>query len=179
MQKLFEINGNLSDSNHGISNYDLFERCVVSVKRLFDSYFGGKSMSKIPIYIDNATKDSGYTPITTKVLNKILVIKLGIDADSDDAKIIYQFSHELTHAVFLDYYGFNKPSAVEREESICSAVSLITIKELCPNDFQRYLEHVNNLDNVAYRNGIIIAKSCSFNINEIKKLIIDFDEYKQ
>lgn len=179
MQKLFEINGNLDDSDSGINNYVLFEQGIIMVKKLFSDSFGEECLSKIPIYIDNATEGSGHTPIITPVLNKILMIKLGICANSNLGQIVYQFSHELTHAIFFYYYGLNKPRAINREESICSAVSLISIKELCPNYFEKYLKYVSELKNTSYRDGINIAESCSFNLNEINKMIVNFDEYKQ
>lgn len=178
MRKTFEINGNLAEANNGMNNYDLFERGVNKVLGLFHDSFGKELLNQIPIYVDNATENSGYTPIITPVLNEILIIKLNIDSKSDFAQIIYQFSHELSHAIFFNYYGLNKPKAIDREESICSAISLITIKELSFNDLPKYLKHIDKLEDMHYRDGIDVAKSCSFNLHKIKKLIINFEEYK-
>lgn len=74
----WEINGNLNDKQTGIANYLIFQKVVCGTKSYFDKVFGINRMNQIPFYVDNATADSGYTPIATPVLGKIVIMKLGI-----------------------------------------------------------------------------------------------------
>lgn len=86
----WEINGNLDDEHTGIENYAIFENGVCKVKDLYDQVFGSDIMNRIDFYVDNATKDSGYTPICTPVLGRLFVIKLGIHPQDSEERIIYQ-----------------------------------------------------------------------------------------
>ena len=100
-ERYWEINGNLYDEQYGLKNIKDFEEVIISVKNLYDQLFGEEVMNKHSMYIDNATADSGYSPIITVILRKYLIIKLYISSDSIKSQIAYQFGHELTHFVFL------------------------------------------------------------------------------
>lgn len=154
---MFEVNGNLDDENNGLRNFQLFIETIATVWGYFIGYVGIDNMSSIDVYIDNATDDSGYTPIITRIFQKYLTIKLGIKSSDTEGKIAFQFSHELMHFVFYTKYGINKEMADEREESICTAASLIILHNLYQNCFNTYNEHVKNLSNDGYRKGAIIT----------------------
>ena len=131
-------------------------------------------MNKQIMYIDNATADSGYSPIITVILRKYLIIKLCIYSDSIKSEIAYQFGHELTHFVFYSYFGLNKPPANFEEEMICSAASLIVVKKLFPGDLDMFKSHVNNLSQDCYRKGLEYAESIDYDLENLKNSIINF-----
>lgn len=174
--RYWEINGNLADKQDGIKNYDVFEKAVCTTKTYFDKVFGVECLNQVPFSVDNATADSGYIPINTVVLNKIVVIKLGIKPDDDEAEVAYQFAHELTHVVFLAYFGMNKPHATDEEEIICTAAALIVIKNMYPDYFDTY-EQVTSKKEAKYRNGVPLAKEISYDMKKIKYLIETFPGY--
>lgn len=128
-------------------------------------------MTKIPLYIDNATAGSGYTPIITPIFGKYLCIKLGVPNFWDTERIIYQFAHELCHYVFYSLQGIDKPLADTREEMICSAMSLCILKDFYDN-IQRHIDHVNALENVGYRNGGILAERLNYNSRKLANMIM-------
>lgn len=165
--KSFEVNGNLEDEK----DFDIFLDSIVKTKEVFNNTFGIDVMSKIDLYVDNATEMSGYTPITTVVLKKYIIIKLGIKDFSRVEQTIYQFAHELCHYVFYSLKGLDKPKADSEEENICSAMSLILIKILCPDKIDGWVTYVNNLSNENYNKGGKIAMDCNFDINVLKDKI--------
>ena len=166
-ERYWEINGNLDDESSGIRNYRLFEETVTKVKRLFDSTFGADLLRKVFFSVDNATAGSGYTPITTVVLGKIVVIKLGIAEQDPPDRIAYQFAHELMHVVYQAVFGLNKPRANQQEETVCSAAALITIKALFPASFDTYQKYVSSLTNEAYREGARCAFSANYDLGAL------------
>ena len=131
-------------------------------------------MNKHSMYIDNATADSGYTPSITVILRRYLIIKLSISSNNRKSKIAYQFGHELTHFVFYSYFGLDKPLANFDEEMICSAASLIIVKKLFPNDLNMFKSHVNSLSQDYYRKGVEYAESIDYDLENLKKSIINF-----
>ena len=173
-ERYWEINGNLYDEQYGLKNIKDFEEVIISVKNLYDQLFGEEVMNKQIMYIDNATADSGYSPIITVILRKYLIIKLCIYSDSIKSEIAYQFGHELTHFVFSSYFGLDKPPANFDEEMICSAASLIVVKELFPNDLDMFKSHVNSLTQDCYRKGVEYAESIDYDLENLKKSIINF-----
>ncbi|MFR5643182.1 MAG: hypothetical protein ACLTK7_08450 [Clostridium paraputrificum] len=173
IKKTWEINGNLYGED-GLENIQDFEEVIIKVKSLYDEIFGEKVMNKYDLYVDNATKDSGYSPIITVVLRKYIIIKLKISGDASKGKIAYQFAHELTHFVFYSYFGLNKPFANCREETICSAASLIIIRDLFPDEFNTYNVHVKSLDEECYRRGADYAESIDYSLEKLKDKIMEF-----
>lgn len=169
--KYWEINGNLDDELSGIANYRIFQNAVCATKLYFDRVFGSDFMNQIPFYVDNATADSGYTPISTPVLGKLVIIKLGIKADDGEAKVAYQFAHELTHVVFRAYFGIGKPRATEDEEAICTASSLIIIKKLYPNHFEAFERSAMSHSYVGYQKGVPLAKALAYDMTKIRSII--------
>ena len=172
--RYWEINGNLADKQDGIKNYDVFKKAVCTTKTYFDKVFGVECLNKVPFSVDNATADLGYTPINTVVLNKIVVIKLGIKPDDYGAKVAYQFAHELTHVVFKAYFGINKPYAGEDEEMICTASALTVVKNIYPNELYRFIKTASSSDNIGYQNGVPLADAISYDMEKIKDLILWF-----
>lgn len=166
----FEINAELADVNDGIENYQIFVDTINSVRDYYISYLGEEFMNKIDLYVDNATRDSGYTPVTITVLNKYVIIKLRIDSSCDAAEIAYQFVHELMHFVCRVKYGLGKEWYVNIEEAICSAASLVYIHEVYPDSFEYYDAHVQNLTYPPYRQGSSIAKDINYNFAELLNL---------
>ena len=169
--KTIEINGNLSNPISGLKNYDLFQAAIIKVLQVFQKTFGNEIMCKLPLLIDNGTSNTGHTPIITPVLNKYLIIKLCVKPSTVESTIIYQFSHELAHFIFYAYHGIDKVFATQEEESFCSAISLILIKELCPNDLIGYIAYVRSLSDEGYRLGIDVAERYNYDLNAIKTLI--------
>lgn len=167
--KKFEINGNLYD----IENFDTFCDCIVKTRNIFIETFGEETMSRIDLYIDNATSYSGYTPITTVILNKYIIIKLGICDFSNTEQIVYQFAHELCHYVFYSLKVLNKEKANMIEENICSAMSLVIINALFPNNISKWTSYVSNLKNEKYKFGAYIARNIDFDITKLKNLIFN------
>lgn len=173
VERKFEVNGNLF-GEYGLKNQKDFLETISIVKCQYDIVFGQEVMNKYDLYIDNATKDSGYTPIITPILKKYLIIKLGISDNDSRSKIAYQFAHELTHFVFYSYLGLDKPLANSMEETICSAASLIIIKKLFPEEFVGWNNYVNNLKEEHYRKGVEYALSIEYSLMELKNKIIEF-----
>lgn len=172
--RYWEINGNLDDTQSGLVNYSQFEHAICRVKSFFDNVFGVDRLNSIGLFVDNATANSGHTPITTTILGKYVVIKLRIAPDDKESKVAYQFAHELTHFVFRTYLGINKPHANEQEETICSAAALMTIKQLYPLDFGLYDKYIRGLSNTSYRNGAYLAESIGYDFQRLKGLIEEF-----
>lgn len=172
--RYWEINGNLDDKLSGIANYQIFQEAVCATKFYYDRVFGIDFMNRIPFYVDNATADSGYTPISTPVLGKLVIIKLGIKADDSEARVAYQFAHELTHVVFRAYFGIGKPRATEDEEAICTASSLIIIKKLYPEHFEAFERSTMSHPYVGYQKGVPLAKELSYDMTKIRSLIESF-----
>lgn len=172
--KHWEISGNLDDAQDGLANYPQFQQAICRVKKLFDDIFGAEKLNSIDLFVDNATAGSGYTPITTTILGKFVVIKLGVAPDDKERKVAYQFAHELTHFVFRTYLGINKPPANAWEETICSAAALTAIKQLYPSDFNLYDGHVRGLSNIAYRNRAYLAESIGYDFQRLKRIIEEF-----
>ena len=170
----WEINGNLDDEQSGIANYQVFQKAVCATKSYFDEVFGLDCMNQISFYVDNATADSGYTPISTPVLGKLVIIKLGIRSTDHEAKIAYQFAHELTHVVFRAYFGMDKPRATEDEEAICTAAALTVIKKMYPNDFAAFEQSTMSHLYIGYQRGVPLAKALSYDIIKIRALIETF-----
>lgn len=166
--KNIEINGNLEEEKDFLNFFDIIQE----VLSIFINVFGIENMSKIDLLIDNATKKSGYTPITTVILKKYIIIKLGVDDFAKSEQIVYQFAHELCHYVFYSLKGLNKPLADREEENICSAMSLILINILYPNKIKDWLEYVDKLQNENYNNGGNIARECNFDIKILKERIL-------
>ena len=165
--KNFAINGYLED----IENFDIFLKAIVETMNIFIEIFGKDVMEKIDLYIDNSTEGSGYTPTTTPLFKKCIIIKLGIPNFSDEERIVYQYAHELCHYVFYSLKGFNKDKANCEEENICTAMSLIVINKLFPNSIIKWTSHVSNLQNKMYSGGAKIAKEIGFDILKLKERI--------
>lgn len=170
-ERCWEINGNLDDARNGLSNYRLFETAICKVKALFDISFGLELLNKVNFYVDNATADSGYTPILTVVLKKIAVIKLSTHPQDTECNIAYQFAHELMHIVFMAVFGIDKARANETEESICSAAALIIIQNLYPEEYDIYNRDVKELDGNGYRKGIEVAEKAGFSLVNLMPLV--------
>ena len=176
--RYWEINGNLDDERSGIANYRIFQNAVCATKSYYDRVFGLDFMNQIPFYVDNATADSGYTPISTPVLGKLVIIKLGIKANDSEAGVAYQFAHELTHVVFRAYFGMDKPRATEDEEAICTAASLIIIKELYPDHFETFERRAMSHSYSGYQKGVPLAEELSYDMTKIRSLIESFSYSK-
>ena len=166
-ERTFEINGNLCN----ILNYDNFQVTICKVRDRFVNLFGEEIMSRVPLLVDNATQMSGNTPITTPVLGKFLCIKLGIINFLWTEKIIFQFSHELCHYIFYSLQGLNKPFADEKEESICTAMSLCILKDFY-EDIQIHIDYVKGLEYAGYRNGAAIAEKVNYNSSLLSSIIL-------
>lgn len=172
--RFWEINGNLYSEQTGIKNIELFERAIIKTKCVFDNIFGQENMNRVPFYVDNATADSGYTPICTPVLRKVVVIKLGIYSNDDEAKVAYQFAHELTHVVFWGQFGFDKPPANDDEEAICTAAALSIVRMLYPNRFEAFKRSAMGHIYLGYRKGAELAEELSYELTRIKACIESF-----
>ncbi len=175
MGRHWEINGDLSDKDYGIVNYSDFEEVICQVKNRYDTVFGIKLMNQLDLYIDNATENSGWTPITTTVLGKYIIIKLNVKPSTLKNTIAFQFAHELTHFVFKIYHGIHKPKANDLEETICTAASLIIVKELYPEDFDEKNHYVKALRYIGYSNGAEFARLLGYDLYKLKQEIIHFD----
>lgn len=178
MTKKFEISGALFDKNDGLENIEEIRKVVVEVYSLFNIKFDEKYLNSVKVFVDNSTQNSGHTPLIAPVLNEILIIRLGLTSNSSKGQVIFQFAHELTHALFYSIYGFDKPKALEKEENICTAVSLMVIEDLCPEELAFFLLYVKNLDEPKYRNGFYLYKKTRKDYNTIIDMITDFEEYK-
>ncbi len=170
-QITWEINPNLANKEHGLSNWNAFANTISSVKAHFGYAYGASIMNKVPFYVDNGTENSGYAPIITPVLGKLAVIKLSVREDSRADSIAYQFSHELMHLVYMAHFGLNKPRANDQEESVCSAAALCVIHALYPTLLDAYCQHVQKLTNTAYANGYAIAKKAQFSLKALLPLV--------
>lgn len=173
----YEINGNLEEEKY--LDFNLFCEVICQVMNYYVKEFGEELMNSIDLLIDNSIGGSGYTPIITPVLGKYLIIKLGIKKDFRSSRIVYQFSHELMHYVFFAIKGIKKEKAGIEEESICSAASLIMVKELYPEDFLFNYEYVKKLTNEGYRKGAEIAENVGFDFKKLKELVYAKTGYQE
>lgn len=164
-----QINGDLASQNTGISNYAMLEKTIEKVILCYREYLGYEPIKDIDLYIDNATQDSGYTPIITSVLDKILVIKLGIDENASEGKIIFQFAHEFMHYIFYTWNGLNRIVNAEREEPMCVAASLIILYHLCFDEFAIYNEYVKSLKDRNYQKGAEVAQAIGYDFGKFIK----------
>lgn len=169
---MYEINGNLIH----INGYDNFKQIIGLITSEFAILFSDLNYDKIPLYIDNCydcgKSNTGHVPIITPVLNKILIIKLGVEDFLNSSKIIFQFSHEYVHYIFYSLLGLDKKIADNREENICTAFSLAFIKKYFPYDFEEYFHYVENLDNLAYSGGAKLGVECDFDLYMLKKITL-------
>ncbi len=166
----FEINGNLGGQD-GLSNFTLFLQTVCDVRAYLMTHTLGIIQYDIDIYVDNGTKNTGYVPIVTPIFGKFLIIKLGITGESLEGQIAYQFAHEYMHCVFYGKYGLQKTLADDREETICSATSLIVLHDMYPAFFGSYVAHVRSLTNAAYKAGADLAAEVNYDIDRLVSLI--------
>lgn len=169
----WEINKNLANKQTGMKNYDMFRKVLCATKEYFNSVFGVECLNKIFFYVDNEI-DNPKAPISIPMENKFVRIVLDIGPNACEAQVSYQFSHELTHVVFWDYFGLNKKRATEIEETICTAASLIVLKNMYPDDFNRYEQYTANLNNLGYRSGVPLAKKICYDMEKIKYMIKNF-----
>lgn len=175
MSEKFEINSELSCYEH----YENFKKTIHEVRTKFQELFGVDALYKIPLYIDNSTSGSGYTPLTGVILRKYVTIKLKIDDFSDTEKIIYQFAHEMCHFTYRCIIGINKKQANIYEESICSAMSLCFLNGKCRN-FESWCKHVRNLKHEGYRKGYDVALACDFNPEKLRnKILSELNDYRK
>lgn len=168
---MIEINESLANKDGGIDNFNIFQNVVLQIVNYYVSFLGKDFIDSVDLFIDNATRDSGYTPVTITVLRKYIIIKLAITSEYKAENIAYQFAHELMHFVFHVKYGLDRIGRGEYEESICSAASLICIYHLYPESFQNCNEHVGNLDYAGYRKGVDVAKNVNYDLGELIKLV--------
>ena len=138
MKRMWEINVNLQY----IESYANFKNTVIRVHDCFVDLFGIDVMNRLPLYIDNATAGSGYTPVITPVLSSYLIIKLGVENFSDSAWIMFELAHEMCHYVYYCLYGIDSQST-PYEESICTALSLCFLHEF-DLGFERNCSNVRN-----------------------------------
>ena len=168
---MFVVSGNLDDPENGLENYQMFLMTIVRIWSYFLQYVGADSMNSIKLFIDNAISGSGYTPITTPIFGEYLTIKLHIESKDGEERIAYQFAHELMHFVYYTKYGMDKNRADEVEESICTASSLIVLRDLYPIHWGRYNSQVMNLENNASRMGADVALDVGYSFEELLKRV--------
>lgn len=168
---MLEINGNLDNPSNGLSNYNVFFNTIINVYSYYLKYFGQDLLAGPELYVDNATWDSGYTPVCTPIFKKYVIIKLAITSVDEPDKIIFQFSHELMHYVYFEKYGLEKVKADDKEESICTAASLCMISELYPLELNRYIEILRRESNNGYREGISVAEKVGYTFANLICLI--------
>jgi len=147
-------------------NYNNFKETIISINKRFREIFGDE-------LIDNALEGSGYTPTCVVILDKYILIKLHIKDFSDTTRIIYQYSHELTHYIFRALNGLEDKERLVEEEHLASAMSLVMLKEFNDPNFESYSRYVENLEEEKYRKGIDVARSIEFDVYELKKLIFN------
>lgn len=167
MYEFIEINVNLDNNSVGLANYKDFYNETKLVYDFFYDELGKDIMSKIPIYVDNGTEHAGPVPISVPVLRKVVFIKLGIKSEHDSAEIVFQFAHELMHVVFWSVYGWERPFPNEEEEAICTAASLVSIKEFHPDKFLQYSDIVANQREDGYRRGVLVAEENKYNLKSL------------
>ena len=165
----FELNDSLEFEN-GITNFRTFKNVVNEVWIFYEKHLGNDLMNSIDLFIDNATCDCGYTPVTINVLNKFVIIKLNANSNSQEPEIAYVFAHELMHFIFFCKYGLLRDVDYDKEEAICTAASLIYIKEFYTKCFDSCNAHVKGLQSV-YSKGSSIAENVSYNFDSLIKMI--------
>ena len=164
----FEISRKLVGEKGLGDNYKNFENVIFMVRNYYIHYLGKTLMNSLELYVDNGTSNTGHTPTITPVLGKYLIIKLGITHRCSEARIAFQFAHELMHFVLFVKYGIDRKQGIEQEEAICSAAALIVLRDLYPEKFENYNDYTQSLSNPEYRSGAEVAKSVKY---KFKKLI--------
>ena len=64
--------------------------------------------------------------------------------------------------MFYALYGIKPRQISSFEETICSAMSLIVLKEFFPDHLEYWISYVRNLENPDYQNGVVIAPGESY-----------------
>ena len=169
--KTFEVSGNLVGEMGLGDKCEKFKLTICNVRNFYISHFGEQFMNSIDLYVDNATRNSGHTPIIAPVLGKYLMIKLGITPEYDEARIAFQFAHELMHFVFYIKYGLDKKLADEKEEAICSAAALIVVHNFYPKHFNSCNNYVKSLQRVDHKKGAEIAEEIEYQFADLIKMI--------
>lgn len=173
--KNFEISVNLRDCE----NIDTFKSVVKEVRDRFIQLFGADVLDRLPLFVDNCTKDGGYTPTSYVVLDSFVLIKLKISDFTRREQITYQCAHEMTHFTYRCLIGLNKKTANVYEESICSAMSLCFLYGNCAN-FNSWCEHVKGLKHEGYRKGYEVAEKVNFSPYKLRdKILAELSDYRK
>ena len=80
--------------------------------------------------------------------------------------------HMNIHIIYsIAKYGINKPHADNREEAICTALSLAVVWNLYPDYFSDANQYVENEPDERYRPGAKLAKDANYNPEYLIKKI--------
>ena len=93
-------------------------------------------------------------------------------------EIVFEISHEMCHYVFYSLKSLEKEKADDEEENICTAMSLIILNMLYPDNINNWINHVENMKEEKYNKGAKIARECNFNITILKDKIYKICNYK-
>lgn len=165
------INESLAHRDCGINNYNDFVSVIQEVITYYNAHIDQETMSLLDLFIDNATENCGYAPVTMPIFNKLIIIKLGVHSDYQKPNIAYQFVHEMMHFVYFARYGFDRLIEREKEEAICTAASLIYIRTFYPQNYESCYEHVKGLRDNGYRSGITVAETVNYDFDKLVKLV--------
>ncbi|MFI3250994.1 MAG: hypothetical protein R3Y07_08535 [Eubacteriales bacterium] len=152
-------------------------------------------MFKSKMFIDCSPNDSksGARPIFTPVSNSELpdysIVKLHVNPSSQkglgeyfNTDIAFQLSHELMHLLFHEICGANKPKSTKNnglEETICVAMSLITVSKWRKDVLEEYEKIVQREPEAYYRKGVdfVNYNDITTAIKELKVHIEDACNY--
>ena len=157
---------------HGGTFNEILE--IVSLR--FEEVFGHEVMSKIKLHIENDI--SAEKPrIIPKVQKESIIIRLCLKNFNKRDQIAFQFSHELCHYVFYSLKGLEEYTGLNEKERareiMCTAMSLIIMKELFPREFDSWKQYVESLPEDYYRDGAEFAENINYDINKLKLRIAE------
>ena len=174
---LFDFYGGLAKGENSIPYWENMLEIIRIVNEFFEKIFDISAMRyHYPIIIDNIDgRCSGYAPVAVPFFGLVLCIKLRQNRTYDKCSIVFEYAHELTHAMFFYELGINKFDADTDEEAICTAMSLICVKKLMDKDSNRLPQFESIVkNNSKYRAGYALVRECEYNVTRLKS---KFDEY--
>ena len=168
---MYEISGKLRKAYP--KDYKTFKKAITDVYNVYLDLFGLDIMNRVDFFVDNALTGSGHTPTCVPILEKYVLIKLHIADFNDYNKVVYQFAHELCHLVFYSMCGLDNQLDIYEEDSIASAMSLVMLYHFKSDEVATYMKNTLGYAG-AYGNGVNVALEEDYDLNNMKKRIINF-----
>lgn len=77
----------------------------------------------------------------------------------------------MCHYVFYSLEDLDKAFSDEKEEAVCTAMSLCILREYF-EDIKEYFDFVSGLENLGYKNGAALVESVNYKPSNLAELIL-------